>query len=291
MKATPTKLTRYIYAAALAAMLPLGGCMQDDTINIVDTAEGLGATADWVGETNATIASVKETWSTVFSNNNTFRKVDSDVIFEGVVVANDYSENFYQATYIQDGEDGFCIPIKNMKAFPYLRLGQRIKVNCRDLYVGNYSYVCRVGEPYYTSAGNLRLGPMLAQQCATNIEVVGRPDTTAPELTPFVPTASWLSNAANKTYKSFPRLATVTGYIAEADGTAIWAPEDLQDAGYGVDRTLVTSGGKITVRNSTSSEFAFQVIPRGTVSVTGILTCYGSDWQIIMRDENDLVIH
>ena len=289
MKATIA--TKYLSAAALVLLLPLSGCMQDDTIHIVDTAEGLNATAGYVGETNTTIAGVKQTYSSVFSNNNTFRKVTEDVIFEGVVVANDYSENLYQTTFIMDGEDGFCVPIKNMKAFPYLQLGQRIKVNCKDLYIGNYSYVPRVGEPYYTSAGNLRLGPMLAQQCATNIELVGEPDTTAAELTPFIPSATWLANAKNKTYASFPRLATLTGRIAEADGSAIWAPDDLKDAGYGVDRTLVTSAGNITVRNSTSSEFAFQVIPQGTISVTGILTCYGSDWQIIMRDENDLYIH
>jgi hypothetical protein len=285
-------VTKLLYTAAVAALLPLTGCMQDDTIHIVDTAEGLNATAVYVGETNTTIAGVKQTYSSVFSNNNTFRKVTEDVIFEGVVVANDYAENLYQTTFIMDGEDGFCIPVKNMKAFPYLQLGQRIKVNCKDLYIGNYSYVPRVGEPYYTSAGNLRLGPMLAQQCATNIELVGEPDTTAAELTPFVPSASWLADSKNMTYLSFPRLASITGFIAEANGEATWAPDDLKDAGYGVNRTLVTLATNIIVRNSTSSEFATRVIPKGTVTITGILTCYGGgEWQILMRDENDLHIH
>jgi len=58
-----------------------------------------------------------------------------------------------------------------------------------------------------------------------------------------------------------------------------------------VNRTLVTLATNIIVRNSTSSEFATRVIPKGTVTITGILTCYGDEWQILMRDENDLHIH
>ena len=280
-------------------------------------------TCDSVGEVNTTIAQVKQRFcasnkNADFSRNasNFFTKVNEDLIIDGVVVANDVSGKLYQTLMIRNidaktGEDQcFVVAIKNTCLYPYFALGQRIKVNLKNLYVGCYSKVPRVGQPYYSSQGNLNLGPMLLDMCRTNIELVGTPDLNAPELVPEDLTdadgEAWLRASANKTYLNTPRLAKVRGKIKEmqngADKVAekgensgkyeplpkLFAPEELYDDGYGVDRTiqLQTNTSSVALRTSTQNAISFLPLPSGVCTYTGMLTYYDS-WQIQLRSVED----
>lgn len=269
-----------------------------------------------VGTTNSTIAKVKADYESVTSSRNNFVKVDSDLVIEGVVCANDISGNLYQTVLLRDiNDDGTdqCIQlgIKNTCLYPYFALGQRLQINLKGLYIGCYSYVPKIGQPYYTSAGNLRLGPMLFELCATQIHLIGTPDTSAPELVPIDLTGSegtaWLRASANKKYTNTPMLATVEGKIKEMQGDAanvaekgevvleyeplpkIFAPEALRDAGYGVDRTiqLDNSTTSVTLRTSTDNNISYLLLPSDKRQYTGMLTYY-SGWQIQLRDVTDI---
>ena len=277
-----------------------------------------------VGEVNTTIRQVKDrfcassTGADISRNASNFAfKVNEDLIFEGIIVANDISGNLYQTVMIRNidpatGEDqSIIISIKNTCLYPYFPLGQRIKVNLNGLYVGCYSKVPRIGQPYYTSKGNLNLGPMLLNMCATNVELVGEPDLSAPELVPEDLTdatgEAWLRAEANRVYSNVPRLATVSGLISEVQGAAadkadlgansgdyeplpkIFAPEALYDDGYGVDRTILlkSNTSKVTLRTSTQNNISFLPIPTDLHSYTGVLTYYDG-WQVQLRDTYDI---
>lgn len=168
-------------------------------------------------------------------------------------------------------------------------MGQRIKVNLKGLYIGVYSKLPKIGQPYYTSSGNLRLGPILLQLCQTNIELVGKPEPSCAECQPIERSPEWLRASENKTPQNYPQLVTVKGTIAEADGKAIFAPEELQDAGYGVDRTLTNAvnNTKVTIRTSTKNDIAFTIMPQGEHSYTGLLSIY-NNWQIQLRSVDDI---
>lgn len=277
-----------------------------------------------VGEVNATIGEVKAKWCASnkgadFSRNasNFFSKVNEDIIIEGVVVANDISGNLYQTLLLRninaDANTDECIQlaVKNTCLYPYFPLGQRVKINLKGLYAGCYSKVPKIGQPYYTSSGNLALGPMLLSMCKTNVELVGAPDKEAPELVPVDLTDAagdaWLRASANKTYANTPMLATVRGKIKEVQGDAantaekgelsgeyeplpkIFAPEVLYDAGYAVDRTiqLQTNNSSVAIRTSTQNPIAFMEIPSDVRSYTGMLTYYDS-WQVQLRSLDDI---
>ncbi len=293
----------------------LTACMdshdEPNTDRLVITATGLP-------EANATILSVKERYASSISTSNTFEQVHDDVIFEGIVVGNDVSGNLYQTLVLRHigsqpgATDDQCIQvgIKHTILYPYFPLGQRVRINLKGLYIGNYSRVPKVGEPYYTSSGNLRLGPILMPHVAQNIELVGKPDLNAPELTPRDLTTasgeSWLRASANRTYLNTPLLATVRGTIQEVQGAAaqeaetgalsgeleplpkIFAPEALYDAGYAVNRNLTTTGGNtVTLRTSTQNDLSFLPIPSDARTYTGVLSYYSS-WQMTLRSADDI---
>lgn len=270
-----------------------------------------------IGEVNTTILDIKTKYCASsdgadYSRNasNFFTKINEDLIIEGVVVANDISGNLYQTVLLRNidsaaGTDQcILLAVKNTCLYPYFPLGQRVKVNLNGLYAGCYSKVPKIGQPYYTSNGNLALGPMLLQMCATNVELVGKPNLNAPELVPVDYTAAKLP-AEN--YKNAPMLGSVKGLVQEVQGAKaeqrekgalsgdyeplpkIFAPEALYDAGYGVDRTLLLSDNKtkVTIRTSTQNDIAFTVIPTDERTYTGMLSYY-SGWQIQLRSLSDI---
>ena len=314
------KIFSLLLLCGFSALSVLTSCM--DKHEEPNTDEYI-LTCDSVGKVNTTIAAVKKRFCASkegadYSRNasNFYTKVKEDLIIDGVVVANDVSGNLYQTLMIRNidkatGEDQcFIVAIKNTCLYPYFPLGQRIKVNLKGLYVGCYSKVPRVGQPYYSSQGNLNLGPMLLDMCRTNIELVGTPDLDAPELVPEDLTTAdgeaWLRASANKTYLNTPRLAKVRGKIKEMQSGAdkiaekgensgkyeplpkIFAPEELYDDGYGVDRTiqLQTNNSSVALRTSTQNAISFLPLPSGVCTYTGMLTYYDS-WQIQLRSVED----
>lgn len=300
----------FLFAAVLMATSFTSCLDQYDEPDVQDYI----ITATNIGEPNYTIASMKEKFSSQMSTNNTFKQVNEDIIFEGVIVGNDISGNLYQTLILRSIEstpgaaDDQCIQlgIKNTFISPYFPIGQRLRVNLNGLYVGNYSKTPKVGQPYYTSAGNLRLGPMLFQMCGTNIQLVGKPNLNAPELVPLEHNEAWFKDAKNQTYKNSPMLSRAAGVMKEVQGNKaerastgelsgekeplpkIFAPKALYDAGYAVDRTLIMDGGaELTIRTSTQNTISYLVMPRDKRTYTGIFTYY-SGWQIQLRDVDDI---
>lgn len=296
--------------------LSLTACM--DSHDEPDTSH-LTITASNIAAPNTTILEVKNKFKNAITGNNTFEQVKEDLIFEGVVVANDVSGNLYQTLVLRHigstagAIDDQCIQIgiKHTILYPYFALGQRVRINLHGLYIGNYSRTPKVGEPYYTSSGNLRLGPMLMSRVASNVQLVGTPNTTFPELTPLDLTTTqgenWLSTKSNQNYLNSPILASVIGTFAEMQGAArnkadkgalsgkkeplpkIFAPEALYDAGYAVNRNLVTPNGTtITLRTSTKNVLSFLPLPDDTRHYTGVMSYY-SGWQLQLRSANDII--
>lgn len=316
---------RKIFSLLLGGFLltsSLTSCM--DQYDEPNTDDYILTSPTSVGEVNATIAQVKAKYCASaskadFSRNqsNFFTKVEEDLVIDGVVVANDVSGNLYQTLMIRNidaatGSDQcFIVAIKNTCLYPYFPLGQRIKVNLKGLYVGCYSKVPRVGQPYYSSMGNLNLGPMLLDMCRTNIELVGKPDLNAPELVPVDYTTAegeaWLRASANKTYINTPQLGKVRGLIKEMQNGSdkraekgensgeyeplpkMFAPEALYDDGYGVDRTiqLQTNTSTVALRTSTQNVISFLPLPSDERTYTGMLTYYDG-WQIQLRSVDDI---
>lgn len=317
--------TLLAYSLGLLGLLSLTSCVDPlGEADVPNTDDYIITSPTSVGEVNTTIGEIKDTYCASSSNadfvrntSNFYTKVNDDLVFEGVICANDVSGNLYQQLLVRhiDNEAGtdqsIILSLRTTALYLHFQIGQRIKVNLKGLYAGCYSKVPRIGQPYVTSYGNLNLGPALIDFARTNIELVGKPDPTCAECQP-VDLANdagdaWLRATANRTYKNSPMLATVRGKIKEVQGDAAntpekgeitgeyetlpktFGPEPLHDNGYGIDRTIMlqSNTSNVTVRTSTRNEISFTQLPADTRTFTGLLTYY-TTWQIQLRDLKDL---
>jgi len=252
-----------------------------------------------VGDTTITIKSLKEKYQSVFSQNNAFMMIEENEIVEGVVVANDAGGNLYQTLVLSevnsagkvDVSNSIVLAVKNTCLYPYFAMGQMVRINLKGLYVGCYSKLPKIGQPYYTSSNNLRLGPMLFELCKTNISLIGSPADYADKIQPIlIPNDSHplIKNATDyQNYKNSPMLVTVYGKFSLGDDETILAPDELKDAGMGVDREFKVGSTTITVRTSTQNEVSFLKMPKETVSLTGVLSFYDG-WQLQLRSVKDM---
>ena len=282
-------------------LMTLGGmmytaCMDDN--ETPDVTDYIVTSKYSFGGPTITIHDFKDSYSSLFSQTNAFNLVEDDIIIEGVVVANDEGGNLYQ-TLVLAQSDGInvdptnCIvlAIKSTYLAPYFAMGQMVRVNLKGLYIGCYSKLPKIGQPYITSSNNLRLGPMLFELCKTNIYLVGSPKDYADKIQPLQLSAGHeiLTKSANQNYQNAPMLVTVEGTFAEGDDQTILAPDALKDAGMGVDRDFKIGSTTITVRTSTQNEVSFLKMPKQKVRLTGVLSYY-SGWQLQLRSTSDMQI-
>ena len=282
-------------------LMMLGGmtftaCMDDN--DMPDVEDYIVTSKTSVGAPTTTISEFKDSFSSLFSQTNAFNLVEDDIIIEGVVVANDEGGNLYQ-TLVLAQSDGInidpskCIvlAVKNTFLAPYFAMGQMVRINLKGLYIGCYSKLPKIGQPYITSSNNLRLGPMLFELCKTNIYLVGSAKDYAAKIKPLVLNEgdAMLTQSNNQNYQNAPMLVTVEGQFADGDDETILAPDELKDAGMGVDRNFKIGNTTITVRTSTQNEVSFLKMPKKKVRLTGVLSYY-SGWQLQLRSVNDMQI-
>ena len=279
-------------------------CMDEHDEPPTDVETGAYSTTS-VGEVNTTIADLKVRYRSKMTANNTYVKVLKDEVFEGTVVGNDISGNLYQKLALSEltpeGEvQTIYLSIKNTNLYSYFPLGCSVRVNLKGLWIGNYGYVPTIGTPYRTSAGNMRLGAMLLEDCHTHVQLVEGPDAVTKErlLTAEPIDGNWLSNDGNKNINNCPKLVVMEGTFPEADGERIFTPNVSEaedplngyDAGYARNRNFKVGRTTVLVRTSTRNEISVTVIPTGRVRLTGFLTYYGSDWQFQMRNLADMEV-
>ena len=307
-----------ILLLGLTTALSLSSCMDNFDDDDWSASDADVTSPVSIGATNSTIARLKSENRALFNSKQDFARVDSDLIIEGVVCGNDAGNNLYQTLLIRDTDTAAgtdqCIEIglRQSGLYPYFPLGQRIKINLNGLYIGCYSTVPKIGQPYYTTAGNLRLGAIVMDYARTHIEKIGTPNPNAPELVPINLANdegdAWLRASANRTCDNCPILAIVRGSIREVNaankdkaesgtletGTEplpkLFGPKVLRDAGWAVNRTLElqSNNTSVTLRTSTSCPMAYYPIPEDTRNYTGVLTYYGSDWQLSTRGVEDV---
>lgn len=284
------------YIMLFCAALGFAACANDFDTAIVDTNV---FTAENVGEPNTTIAQIRSKYQSQISGGvaTEAAKVQDDLIIEAIVTGNDISGNIYQAIYVQDvNKDGSMnttagglqIAIKGIGSlaavFP---VGQKIRMNLKGLYVSGYGQMVKVGQPYVTASStspSVRIGPM-AQTCVKNqIQLVGKPHDN------IVLPREFISADISSLDKITPMLVVLHNCeIAEADGTAVYAPQSSGE--YSVSRTLKLSDGKtVTLYNSCSATFASDVMPKGKLTVYGIMTRYNNYSQLLLRSADDVVV-
>lgn len=265
------------YLSILALSLIATSCMNDfDEPQFNEPPFGNNE----IGEATHTIAELKAEYSSTISGNSV-KQITEDIIIEGVVVANDESGNVYKQFIINDETGAMVIGVNDVGLYAMVPKGQCVRIACKDLYIGGYGKMAQIGGLY-----NGKVGRMNKNIYPKHVRLIGIPDPTQPEMQPELIDDSFFTNENMENLATFVRLEGVE--ITEADGTALWAPEELKNSSNVVERNIKMGNTNIVLRMSTYADFANEAIPDGELNINGVMTRYNNYWQFVISHTTDI---
>lgn len=202
-------------------------------------------------------------------------EITTDLNVTATVTANDNTGNLYKMVYIEDETGGIRLRLNrtNLYLDPKFKIGEKITVATKGMYVGNVNGEIHLGGLYQGAIGNL-------EDDQINIHVFDN-KTNAP-LSPTV------INVANA-----PALDAHVGKLVKFDNVQFAESSTEQPYATTTDtnRTFEDcSGNTMVVRTSSFATFKNQTTPTGKGSLTGILSVYNGTYQIWLRTPAEVVM-
>ncbi|MDO9261059.1 MAG: DUF5689 domain-containing protein [Flavobacteriaceae bacterium] len=264
-----TKIFKFLFGLALL-IGTLTSCVEDseyDTPIINCQEPSLVATN--------TIAQVKAMYTT------TMVKFDTDIIIEGYVVSSDKSGNIYKTISIQDKAENptaaIRIAIDETDTYLKYNVGRKIFIKLKGLGISKNANVFEIGLPS---------GTTLARIPAPNVSShIFRSCTTA-TIVPKVMTLATLNDDHLDMLIKLNDMQFRTGDFGLAYA-------NLADT-FSVNRYIVSydadcnSLGEIIMRNSGFADFKNFALPTGKGSVVAVFSKYNADYQLFIRDTEDV---
>lgn len=233
-----------------------------------------------IGEKTHTIAELKAKYSSIISGNS-YQQITENIVIEGVVVANDESGNVYKQFIINDETGAIVIGVNDVGLYAMLPKGQRVRIDCKDLYIGGYGKMAQIGGVY-----NGKVGRMNRYVYPQHVRIIGTPDLEQNEMKPELIDDTFFTSTNMANLAKFVRLENVT--ISEANGTELWAPEEKKNSSNVVERNIKMGNTKIVLRMSTYADFANETIPTGELNINGVMTRYNNYWQFVISHTTDI---
>lgn len=231
--------------------------------------------------TTSTIAEVKsDYWKYVSASPQQvgLTATGDSVMIKGRVCSSDETGNIYkniivQSTDAQGRQVALTFAVNNNKLYNTYKFGQEVFINLTGLYVGGYSGLMQFG-----GVGSSGMTFMESDQFDAHVRTSGMPrmsevDTTATTI------AELLAAKTSDVELWQSRLVRV-------DSVQFTEPGEVFAGSANTNRYIMDKqGNRLIVRNSAYASFKNERIPGGVGSVSGILSYFGSDWQILLIDE------
>jgi hypothetical protein len=229
---------------------------------------------------NMTLDSLKK----IYFNDMTVAKkniiIQNDWTVKGMVVADDKSGNLYKTVVIDDGTAGISVRIDISNYNTDYPVGRQVYIKLQGLAMGPYAGLVQLGGYIDSTSGS---SPTVEAIPASLVVKYLVPGTWGNTVTPHVVTIPQLGN----TYQWQSRLITVQNIQFQTSDTAEKWADNIALAS--VNRYLEDCyNNELIVRTSGYSNFAGQLTPSGSGSITGVFGVYNSDKQLTIRDLNDV---
>lgn len=236
-------------------------------------------TSSW--QANTTIEDFKAAyWETVEGTPQTIGlTADGDsMIIKGRVCSSDESSNIFKALYVQstDEADGEALTfvLDFYDIYQTYKLGQEIYVNLTGLTVGGYRGLMQVGIDNAGQVGRAPEATFALHAQGNGLPSIAKLDTITTSI------------SAVETAKTTPEgLRTWQGRLVRFDNVHFEnAGEPFAVGTTSNSRYVIDEGGnRINVYNSTYADFKDEPLPSGNGSVVGILSYFGSNWQVLLN--------
>ena len=275
--------TRNIILLALTAIFA-ASCHTWDDPSVIDGRNSYGN--QYLQESNVvTLADLKAEFKDVISSGS-LKQVTKPTQIKVIVTGNDEGSNIYKTLYVADKTGGISLSINKGGLFSEAPVGQCMLIELNGLYIGGYGQQPQIGTLY---------------QKDESTQQVGRMDRyTWQEHFKLIPAVKGLSTKPIKTNdmgmldldRDFGKVVTLVGVtMKEADGEKVFAPSNdssVKLSGGCVNREVANQSTTVYVRTSTFAKFANMAMPTEKINITGILSRFANDIQIMPRTIEDI---
>jgi len=207
-----------------------------------------------------------------------YEEITEDLTLAALVVSNDEAGNFFKQLEVQDSSGGieFRIDVTDLHAqFP---VGRKIYIKAKGLWLGDYN-------------GLIQLGAGLGSDASGNPELIRIPESI---LTNYIKIASY-GNPVVPKIKTIDQVSydDVSTLVQFDNVQFIASDTNVTYADAVLKQTLNLeiedcSNTRIIVRTSGYATFANELTPSGGGSIVGVLSIFGSTYQLMIRDLNDV---
>jgi hypothetical protein len=200
-------------------------------------------------------------------------KITQDIIIKGVVAGNDESGNIYKKFYLQDSTAGVDVEIDQVSLYTQFKVGQRVFIKCKGLYLGNYGGAMELGYLFNGGIGRIPasfIKDHIFADCIPKKKPV--PDTLDYLSPPFDKYINRLVAIPNVRFPDAGSPFVIGGVttshnLGNADGEAI----------------------NIILYTSSYASFSNNLLPQGVGTVQGIFTVFNGKFEMLVRDLSDMV--
>lgn len=259
-----------LVAAALffLATLAVGACVKTE----FDEPPSGGVSVDI--KANTTIRDLKKLHVTP----DALDKIKDDLIIGGEVIMDDRSGNYYKTLVIQDATGGIEVKFNDGYLYNNTPIGRYIYIRCKDLIITDYN-----GLPQLTGSIIVENGvPSTVGLTAAQVrQKLVRGEYKATKLAPKKISINDINDDLLNTLVEFDALQ-----FSQCDAGKSYADVLTKNS---LNRTMEDCNGlQLLLRTSGYANFASQLTPTGNGKIVGVLGVYGSDYQLFIRDLDDV---
>lgn len=258
------KFTKYLISGAvlLSALVSFTSCVKED----FDTPPINIPKVDF--KSNISIADLKTLY---LNSGQTLYEIKSDTIIQGIVIGNDESGNYYKTMIIRDNTAGIELKLDQTNLYTEYKIGQRVFIKCKGLYIGNYGNLIQLGYIYQGAIG--RIPQIFIKNHLFKDSLPG----AAP-----IPVLTTIPSLPSTPLSTLIKLENVHFELAGDE----FAPQTA-DA---TSRNLLDDANNIVViRTSKYANFAGTKMPEGKGTIVGVLSIFNGIYQITIRDMKDVI--
>ena len=202
-------------------------------------------------------------------------------IFRGRVISESASGNIYNSIVVQGEDCALNISVRTNKLTAIPAFGQEIFVNVTGMKIGNYNGLMQLGaEGTYNGAPSMTF--MESADFEAKFQINGVPDPSKVD-TVLITLPEIASKSQDVLLKYQSQLVRIDGLTFDEPGQPFAGSQNTNR--YAKD----AAGNSINVRTSAYASFKNDLVPSGQGSVVGILSFYGTDWQLLLNDITGII--
>ncbi len=207
-----------------------------------------------------------------------YEEITDDVTFQGLVVSDDREGNFFKQLIVQDETGGIELRIEITDLYNVYPVGRKVYVHAKGLWLGDYGGLTQLGAAEgVDNSGN----PTLLRIPESIADLFIITATYGNPVTPTLVTVDELSLDMVSTLVRFENMQFIAGDAGQTYADAI-----LQQT---LNREIEDCSKKrVIVRTSGFSSFAGDSTPVTNGEIIGVLSVFRDDYQLTIRDLNDV---